>query len=348
MATIIDIAAGGKLINTGTIRADADAAGPTEITAAAYTPNPSYKDPAAFVQNGALQVNHDLTMPPFTQNSGTTTVASGKVLAAGNYTNAADPGFVLAGGTLTGNGRVYARTLTNSGGVVAPTPGGATNLNFSWDNNGESPSGHYVQTAGGTLRIRLAATGSALSVGSDVKLAGTLDVAPMLGYTPPAGQTYAIVRNRYTPSDRHYRTGTFATVTGGYAPVYENDGADVTIPGGDLAASRSRTPRSREGAIAGFVVNAHHGHRLRNRPLGTARAGLGRRGQRRLRVRHRQPAADRRPDVRRRRDAEDDLDPDLRGRHRRSPTRPSRSTSAIRRTCRSAGPTGRARSSTTT
>ena len=139
VAMVIDIAAGGKLINTGTIRADADAAGPMEISAAAYTPNPSYKDPAAFVQNGALQVNHDLTTPPFTQNSGTTTVASGKALAVGNYTNAADPGFALAGGTLTGSGRVYARTLTNSGGVVAPTPGGATNLNFSWDNNGELP-----------------------------------------------------------------------------------------------------------------------------------------------------------------------------------------------------------------
>ena len=208
VASIIDIAAGGKLINTGTIRADADAAGPTEITAAAYTPNPSYKDPAAFVQNGALQVNHDLTVPPFTQNSGTTTVATGKALAVGNYTNAADPGLALAGGTLTGSGRVYARTVTNSGGVVAPTPGGATNLNFSWDNNGESPSGHYVQTAGGTLRIRLAATGSALSVGSDVEARGHAGRrADGWATRRPPARPIAVVRNRYTPSDRHFRTG---------------------------------------------------------------------------------------------------------------------------------------------
>ena len=186
-----------------------------EISAAAYTPNPSYKDPAAFVQNGALQVNHDLTTPPFTQNSGTTTVASGRALAVGNYADAADPGFALAGGTLTGNGRVYARTLTNSGGVVAPTPGGATNLNFSWDNNGESPSGHYVQTArrhaadpaGGhrqraERRLRREARRHARR-------------RPMLGYIPPAGQTYAIVRNRYTPLRPSLPHGTIATVTGG-------------------------------------------------------------------------------------------------------------------------------------
>ncbi len=258
VATLIDIAGGGKLINAGTIRADADGAGPQEITAAPYTPNPSYKDPAAFVQNGALQVDHDLAVPPFTQNSGTTTVASGKALAVGYYTYAVDPGLALAGGTLTGSGRVYARTVTNSGGVVAPTPGGATNLNFSWDNNGESPSGHYVQTAGGTLRIRLAATGSALSVGSDIKLGGTLDIAPTAGYTPPAGQTFAVVRNRYTPYDRHYRTGTFATVTGSYTPVYENDGVDTSI-GGSASSFTIDDASVREGAIASFVVKRTNG-----------------------------------------------------------------------------------------
>ena len=38
-------------------------------------------------------------------------------------------------------------------------------------------------------------------------LGGTWDVAPAIGYTPPAGQTYTVVRT-YDPGSA--RTGTFA------------------------------------------------------------------------------------------------------------------------------------------
>ena len=266
VASSIDILAGARLVNTGTIRADADAGdainNDQRIFVESLAPNQTtYKDPTAFVQSGTLQVSHNMTLPPFTQNGGTTTVDPGKTLTAGNQFAAADPGITLAGGTLTGSGRVQATTLLNSGGVVAPTPGAATNLRLSFGflfDPSQVQGGNYTQTAGGTLRTRLAATGGGFTVGGETKIAGTLDVAPMLGFTPAAGQTYQVVRHEPT-YDPHFRTGTFGTVVGTYAPIYELDGVDVTAPGGTSSITIDDNTGIREGQLANFVVKRSNG-----------------------------------------------------------------------------------------
>ena len=168
----------------------------------------------------------------------------------------------------------------------------------------------------------------------------------MLGYTPPAGQTYAVVRNRYTPSDRHFRTGTFATVTGAYTPLYENDGADVTIPGG-TSSFTIEDASVREGGIANFVVkrtsgtgtatvhwelreqgsaaaaNADYGYATGNQPQTGDLSFAAGETQKTIAIQ-----------------TFDDGTPSL--------TRPSRSTSAIRSPRGSPAPTRPARSSTTT
>ncbi|HWK26540.1 MAG TPA: Calx-beta domain-containing protein, partial [Solirubrobacter sp.] len=253
----INLYDGAKLTNEGLIRADADVAQPSEIWASQYAPGTSYKDPKAFVQKGTLQVAHDLTLPPTMQSGGTLTVDAGTMLTVGDPYTATDPGLTLAGGTLTGAGRVRAAKVLNSGGVVAPLPG-ATHLELSyggyWDPS-QIAGGDYVQTAGGTLRVRLAASGGGLAVGGDVKLAGALDVAAS---SPPAGQTYQVVRIANLPYTPHFRSGRFATVTGGYAPVYELDGADVTVPGGTSSLSIDDVT-VREGENAVFTVTRSSG-----------------------------------------------------------------------------------------
>jgi Calx-beta domain len=251
VGTLLDIAGGGSLTNTGTIRAAADVSAGPAITAA-RPPGSNVMDTAAFKQNGSLEAQHSLTTPPFTQR-GTTTVDAGVRLTVGNPFEATDPGLALAAGTLTGNGNVRARKVTNTGGVVAPAPGG-TPLTLAYNNiyETEVAGGDYIQQSGGTLRTRLAASGSGLFVGGQVKLAGTWNVAAASGSTPPAGQTYPVVRTQIPES---LRSGTFDTVSGDYAPTYERDGADVTVPSPDGSPRFSVADEAvKEGQTLTFTV----------------------------------------------------------------------------------------------
>ncbi|MDA0180907.1 hypothetical protein OJ997_11430 [Solirubrobacter phytolaccae] len=248
----IDVLDGAKLINTGTIRADANVVAEQRIIAP-YSSGQSYPSPTAFVQNGVLEVHHALAVPPFTQGGGTTSVDAGVRFTVGAPLQNTDPGLTLNAGTITGGGRVSARRVTNRGGVVAPTPA----LDFSYNNiwETETQGGDYVQEAGGTLRTRLSAAGSGLSVGGVATLGGAWDVAPALGHTPPAGQTYAVVRTLTLGSRR---VGTFAHVVGAYAPTYELDGADVTVPGGSASFSVDDVA-VREGETFTFTVRRSSG-----------------------------------------------------------------------------------------
>lgn len=272
VATAIEIQAGGRLINTGTIRGDADVQWQQQIQAQ-WVNGQSYPDPTAFVQNGTLDLRHELTLPAFTQNSGTTTLAGGVRVNVGNYLQVGDPGVTLNGGTITGTGRLSARTVLNRGGTVAPTGP----LDFSYNNiwETETQGGDYVQQAGGTLRTRFSTTASGLTVGDKATLGGTWDVAPALGFTPPAGQTYAVVRTKILGSRR---IGTFGRVVGSYAPTYELDGADMTIPGGTASFSVAEVT-IREGQSFTFVVRRSSSAgtatvHWSTRDIGSAQGGL--------------------------------------------------------------------------
>ena len=69
-------------------------------------------------------MHHGLITPPFTQNGGTTTVDSGQRLTVGNPCEPTDPGLIVAAGTLDRQRHVVsAHMVTNTGGIVAPSPG---------------------------------------------------------------------------------------------------------------------------------------------------------------------------------------------------------------------------------
>ena len=109
----------------------------------------------------------------------------------------------------------------------APAP----SLEFSYNNIWETEvqGGDYVQEAGGTLRTRLAAAGSGLTVGEQGGARRHVGRRPgdRLHAARRAdlhGRAHAVLGSS--------RTGTFARVVGSYAPTYELDGADVSVGGG--------------------------------------------------------------------------------------------------------------------
>ncbi|MDQ8045290.1 MAG: hypothetical protein AAGC46_15405, partial [Solirubrobacteraceae bacterium] len=230
----LEVRAGAKLINTGTIRAEAGVIG-SESIIVDQVDGDGVGDPAAFVQNGTLDVAHDLTLPPHTQR-GTTILAANTRTTVGNTGNTHDPGLTLAAGTIRGSGTILARHVVNTGGTVDPTPGAATRLTFGardiydtdWiGGTASQPVGDYVQRAGGTLKTTLGASNAGLAVGGAITLGGTWTLATASGYTPPAGQTYPVARSFVRDAPR---SGTFATLPSGSAPTYEADGADYTVP----------------------------------------------------------------------------------------------------------------------
>ncbi|MBJ7472581.1 MAG: hypothetical protein JHD16_14840, partial [Solirubrobacteraceae bacterium] len=230
----IEVAADGRLTNTGAIIAEPTTNFTVAIKALKLDAD-SLADPTAFVQNGILDLQHaEVALPPFTQNAGTTTIAAGTRASVGTPSNAKDPGVELAGGTLTGSGRLFTRSLENTGGTFAPVSGGASPFELSWGYWGLSPAdvdgGDYIQGPGGTLRVRLSATGTGVTVGGKIRLAGTLDLAPSTGFTPPAGQTYQVLRIKNIRDNTAARSGTFGTVVGPLTPTYELDGVDTTAP----------------------------------------------------------------------------------------------------------------------
>ena len=88
VSSAIEILGGGTLINTGTIRVDADSAGPSTISAV-YASGQSYLDPAAFKQNGTLDVRKALVHPALHaagrhDDRGRRRPADGRVPAAGH------------------------------------------------------------------------------------------------------------------------------------------------------------------------------------------------------------------------------------------------------------------------
>ena len=120
--TAIDILGGGTLVNTGTIRVDADVFGPSRINAE-YASGQSYRDPNAFKQNGKLDVRHGLSHAAVhAAGRHDDRGRAGVRLTVGFPLQATDPGLALEAGTITGSGTVAARRVVNSGGIVAPTP----------------------------------------------------------------------------------------------------------------------------------------------------------------------------------------------------------------------------------
>jgi conserved repeat domain/conserved repeat domain/conserved repeat domain len=114
----------------------------------------------------------------------------------------------LAGGTLTGNGSVFA-ALNNSGGTVAPgTPATAGTIALSLG---------YSQGAGGSLNLKLGgispgASYDVFDVGaSNASLAGNLNVTIFNGFTPTSGNTFDVFKFGSRAGDfTNYNLPTFA------------------------------------------------------------------------------------------------------------------------------------------
>jgi len=134
----------------------------------------------------------------------------------------------VAGGSLNA-ANLITGTVTNSGGVAAPALSpGAMQIN-----------GRYVQTSGGTLAIQLGGTRpgadfDVLTVNGVAKLAGTLAVTAVNGFTPLSGTTFEFL-------DAAACSGAFdsfspALTTLGLVVVYAPDhvalsaGTPLTIP----------------------------------------------------------------------------------------------------------------------
>jgi len=158
---------------------------------------------------------------------GTTTVASGYTLTAGDVT--------LKGGTLGGQGTVSA-AVTNTSGTVSPgDPLGVLTV-----------TGAYSQGGLGTLVIELdgttAGTGfSQLVVGGSTSLGGDLSLADGTGFIPEPGESFEVLSGSGSVAGLLTLTGSGA---GSFTAQY--DAKDVTLdvnpaPGNTVAPSISGT-----------------------------------------------------------------------------------------------------------
>lgn len=150
------------------------------------------------VQQGMLKL-----YGPVTQDGGTTCLSGGTLTTA-------QP-FVLAGGTLAGNGTLTG-PVQNTGGAVAPgaSPGKLT-----------ISSGDYLQGADGTLKIEIAGPTAETQYdvlanpGRTAHLGGTLELTLLNGYTPPIGQAFVVM--------------TFAARDGEFVTVMSPSGVQFSV-----------------------------------------------------------------------------------------------------------------------
>lgn len=158
-----------------------------------------------------------LSIAPAVTNSGTVNVNAGQLAFSGGYAQSAGStnllggsiyspsAIALAGGTLTGNGTVFA-PVNNSGATIAPgtglTPGTVT------------IAGNYTQGSGASMNVELAGATSydVVDVSSSaVNLAGNLNVSLINGYTPAANTTFDVLKfaSRSGDFNQPYNTPTF-------------------------------------------------------------------------------------------------------------------------------------------
>jgi hypothetical protein len=213
---------GGKVVNNGTIRADAVAFG-SGRDCLCGTPTTNFGtidllDDPTLSNQAAVSV----TGPILNQGAGHIDVAAGARLWHTGQGNA--PSIVLNGGELTGNGLIESGVQNVSGTV---SPGGDGNVGTLTI---EDPNGYgYVQGSGGTLRIDVRGSQPAaidqLAVGGPLQLDGNLYV-DSTGYTPTAGVDYQITQSfsgntvDFQDSFTAAPSGTFANLTGPGAPLY--------------------------------------------------------------------------------------------------------------------------------
>lgn len=150
------------------------------------------------VQQGALKL-----FGPVTQSGGTTRVSGGALTTA-------QP-FVLAGGTLAGNGTLTG-PVQNTGGAVAPgaSPGKLT-----------ITGGDYTQGPDGMLEVEIAGPTAETQYdvlanpGRTAHLGGRLELTTLNGYTPPVGQAFVVM--------------TFAARDGEFATVVSPSGVQFSV-----------------------------------------------------------------------------------------------------------------------
>jgi hypothetical protein len=208
-----------QFINAGTVRKTTG----TGLLRLWYQP-PNSDDPLC---GGTVEHdNKDQNCPVLFTNSGTVEARSG-TLSFGNYTQTGGS-LTLAGGNV---GAMSGATIMLNGGMLsgAGTVEGALHNNARV-NVGGTPGtltikGAYTQTSAGVLNVELAGnttgTFDQLVVQGRATLAGTLNIAPINGYVPAKGQTFAVIT--YTS-----RSGNFATVSNGYTITYGTTGATAT------------------------------------------------------------------------------------------------------------------------
>ena len=195
------------------------------------------------VQIGAGTMNFSGT---YTQSAGTTTVLPGATLQTATLS--------LNGGSLTGNGTIAA-TVDNHA-VVAPgaSPGTLT------------ISGDYVQASGGSLDIEIGGTAPGTQydrvlVSGAVTLDGTLNVIPINGFVPSAGESFQILTFGS-------RTGAFAARNGlnygsGTTLLATFSATDLQLATqsqvADLAASISAPATVANGSAFAYTVSIYNG-----------------------------------------------------------------------------------------
>ncbi|HEX7830704.1 MAG TPA: DUF11 domain-containing protein, partial [Thermoanaerobaculia bacterium] len=218
------------IINSGTFK-KITATGNTLISAATTNTNIANFSTGMTTFNGG-----------YTQNAGTTTIASGATLASPLTIN-------LNGGTLTGTG-IVAADLNNDGTVAPGMSPGLLQIN-----------GDYAQSASGILNIEIAGvnpgvTYDQLGVSGTATLNGTLNASYIGGFVPTDGNTFDVLT--FASS-----TGTFSTenlpsfasggtTTSSYLPSSYRLTAVVTQA--DLAIAQTSSGTTLHGQNATFTV----------------------------------------------------------------------------------------------
>lgn len=220
-----------------------------------------------FINNGTLRKSSGAGVTQFAAplaNTGTVQVGAGTLNFSGTYTQTAGttsvlPGATLQttslslnGGSLIGNGTI-AGTVANHA-VVAPgaSPGTLT------------ISGDYVQASNGVLDIQIGGTAPGsqydrLLVSGNVALDGTLNVIPISGFVPAAGNAFQILTFGARPGST-----TFATINGldygsGTALVPTYSASDLQLitnsVQADIAALVSAPPSAANGSAFAYTVS---------------------------------------------------------------------------------------------
>ncbi|HLN31276.1 MAG TPA: DUF4214 domain-containing protein [Gemmataceae bacterium] len=214
------------ITNTGTL----EATGGAELIVA---PDTSLDNQGTVVVESDSAVS---AIGPYTQTAGTTDLEGGALTV--NTLG-------LQGGTLAGTGTVTGN-VTNSGGAVEPGGAGAAGV--------LAVNGAYTQDSGGTLDLDIGGASSSqfdqLNISGSANLAGALNVNLLSGFTPAAGQDFAVLTAGSL-------SGTFASLSLPSPLMAAYSTTAVTLEAGTTGLVVTNTNATGPGSLAQAVADAN-------------------------------------------------------------------------------------------